>query len=86
MILSGNDIEHALLALGALYAGIGYVPVSPAYSTVSTDFGKLRYVLDLLTPGLVFAAHGEKYARAIAAAVPADARAVDGHVKRVVRP
>src|SRR5215472_11760660 len=37
-ILSGNDIEHALLAIGAMYAGIPYAPVSPAYSLISYDF------------------------------------------------
>ena len=39
VILSGNDIEHALLALGALYVGIPHAPISPAYSLVSSDFG-----------------------------------------------
>lgn len=75
-ILSENGIEHALLALAAMHVGIPYTPISAPYSLVSTDFGKLRYVLNLLTPGLVFAAHGEKYARAIAAAVPADTEVV----------
>ena len=31
VILSGNSIDHALLAFGALYAGIPFCPVSPAY-------------------------------------------------------
>jgi feruloyl-CoA synthase len=70
-VLSGNDIEHALLQLGALIAGIPYAPVSPAYSLLSTDFGKLRHVMALLTPGLVYAADGVAYGKAIAAAVPA---------------
>ena len=34
------------------------MPVSPAYSLVSPDFGKLGHVIDLLTPGLVFADKG----------------------------
>jgi len=71
MILSGNDIEHALLGLAAMYVGIPYAPVSPAYALISQDFGKLRYIIDLLTPGLVFAADGSAFARAIAATVPA---------------
>src|SRR5690606_26555376 len=50
--------------------------ISPAYSLVSTDYGKLRHVLDLLRPGLVFAADGKRFAKAIAAAVPADAEIV----------
>ena len=72
-IISGNDIEHALLALAAQYVGIPYAPISPAYSLMSSDFGKLRYILDLLTPGLVFVNDGAPFARAIAAVVPADA-------------
>ena len=75
-ILSGNDLEHALLALAAMHAGIPYAPISPAYSLISTDHAKLRYILRLLTPGLVFAAHGERYATAIAAGVTADAELV----------
>ena len=41
VILSGNSIDHALLAFGALYAGIPFCPVSPAYSLISRDYGKL---------------------------------------------
>ena len=41
VILSGNSIDHALIAFGALYAGIPFCPVSPAYSLVSKDYGKL---------------------------------------------
>ena len=55
VILSGNSIDHALLAFGALYAGIPFCPVSPAYSLISKDYGKLDYLMKLLTPGLVFA-------------------------------
>jgi len=69
-IISGNDIEHALLALAALYVGIPYAPISPAYSLMSSDFGKLRMMIDLLTPGLVFTNDGGPFAGAIAAAVP----------------
>ena len=68
-ILSENSLEHALLALGCIYAGVPYCPVSPAYSTISTDFEKLRHVLRTLTPGLVFASDGARYGRAIAATV-----------------
>ena len=75
-ILSENSIEHALLALGCLYAGVPYCPVSPPYSLVSQDFEKLRHVLETLTPGLVFAADAARYARAIQAVVPADTEVV----------
>ena len=75
-MLSGNSVEHALLALGAMYVGIPYAPISPAYSLMSTDFGKLKAMMQLLTPGLVFAGDGAAFARAIAACVPADAELV----------
>ena len=75
-ILSGNDIEHALLALGALYVGIPHAPISPAYSLMSGDFGKLRSIMDLLTPGLVFTCDGQTYARALDATLPASVELV----------
>jgi feruloyl-CoA synthase len=69
VILSGNSVDHALLAFGALYAGIPFCPVSPAYSLVSRDYGKLSYLMKLLTPGLVFADDAGKFADALAANV-----------------
>ena len=82
MILSENDLEHAMLALAALHVGVPFVPVSPAYSTVSQDHGKLKFVADLMTPGLVFASDGMRYERAIAAAIPGATEVVitQGHV------
>ena len=70
LILSGNDIEHALIGIGCMYAGVPYAPISTAYSLVSTDFSKLRYIFELLTPGLVYVADGAKYERAIRAVMP----------------
>lgn len=72
-ILSGNDLEHAMLALAAVHAGIPYAAISPAYSLVSKDFGRLRQVFDTITPGMVFAADAERLGPAIAA-VAGDAR------------
>jgi feruloyl-CoA synthase len=71
VILSGNSIDHALIAFGALYAGIPFCPVSSAYSLVSKDYGKLAFVMKLLTPGLVFADDAGKFAAALSACVPA---------------
>ncbi|MGE0673413.1 MAG: feruloyl-CoA synthase [Methylibium sp.] len=71
-ILSDNDLEHLLLGLGAMLAGVPFAPISPAYSTVSQDYGKLRHILGVLTPGLVFASGATAYGRAIEAVVPAD--------------
>jgi feruloyl-CoA synthase len=77
VILSSNDLEHALLGLAANYVGIPYAPISPAYSLISSDFGKLRHIVNLLTPGLVFASNAQ-YARALQAAVPPDVETIIG--------
>lgn len=70
-ILSGNSIEHLLLALAAAWAGIPYCPISPAYAQPSSDMEKLRFVVDLLTPGLVAAFETRRYEHALAELVPA---------------
>ncbi|HVV93036.1 MAG TPA: feruloyl-CoA synthase [Hyphomicrobiales bacterium] len=77
-ILSGNSIDHAVLGLAAGLVGVPYAPVSPAYSLVATDYAKLRHIVGLLTPGLIYAADGARFAKAIAAVAPADAEIVVG--------
>jgi len=67
-ILSDNGIDHALLALGAMHVGVPYAPISPAYSLMSADHARLKTILALLRPRLVFVDDGAKYAKAIAAA------------------
>ncbi|HXJ51661.1 MAG TPA: feruloyl-CoA synthase [Burkholderiales bacterium] len=66
-ILSDNSIDHALLALGAMHVGIPAAPVSPAYSLMSKDFGKLKAIFELLKPGLVYAGEPEKFGAALEA-------------------
>ena len=78
LVLSGNDLEHSQLMFAAMYAGIPYSSVSPAYSLVATDYGKLRHIVDTVTPGMVYAAAGEPFAKAIAGAVDADVEIVLG--------
>ena len=66
-ILSGNSVEHGLLALAAMTIGVPIAPVSPAYSQVSKDHAKLKHIFDLVTPGMVFAAEGAPFAAALRA-------------------
>jgi feruloyl-CoA synthase len=77
-ILSDNDLEHLTLALGAMWAGIPYTPVSPAYSLVSTDYAKVRHIFASTTPAMVFAS-GPEYAKAIQAAASPDVHVVLTH-------
>ncbi len=75
-ILSDNDLEQLLLGLGAMLAGVPFAPISAAYSTLSQDHGKLKHIVGVLTPGLVFASSASAFGKAIKAAVPADTTVV----------
>src|SRR3989475_10075984 len=66
-ILSDNSIEHALLALAAMHIGVPVAPISPAYSLMCRDFAKLKTIVSLIQPRLVFADDAVRYARALAA-------------------
>jgi feruloyl-CoA synthase len=70
LILSGNSIEHGLLALGACYSGVVYAPIAPAYSLQASDCAALRRVFDRMEPALVFAADGAAYERALRTVIP----------------
>jgi feruloyl-CoA synthase len=71
-ILSENSLEHALLMLGAMTVGIPFCSVSTAYSLMSQDYGKLRHVIETITPGMVYASDYAKYGKAIEAVVAQD--------------
>ncbi len=61
MILSGNSVDHALLALGSLVAGVPVAPVSPAYSLMSQDYAKAQHIFELVRPSLIFAEKGAPF-------------------------
>lgn len=67
MILSGNSVEHGLLALAAMYAGIPYAPIAPAYSLAVKEFTALSYVWRNFAPAMAFVDDGAKFARALEA-------------------
>ncbi|MBT3915474.1 MAG: feruloyl-CoA synthase [Rhodospirillaceae bacterium] len=64
-ILSDNAVDNALLLFGAMHVGIPVAPISPAYSLMSQDFGKLKYIVETVSPGLVYVADGEKFGNAL---------------------
>ena len=65
VILSGNDFNHALLALACLYSKIPFAPISTAYSLYSDDFKRLETVLHILNPGFAFASDGKMFSSAL---------------------
>jgi feruloyl-CoA synthase len=65
VVLSGNDLAHAQLALAAIHVGIPYAAVSPAYALIASDFARLESVFETLTPGMVFTADAEPFEKAL---------------------
>jgi feruloyl-CoA synthase len=65
MVLSGNSIDHALLMVACFRAGVPIAPVSPAYSLMSRDCGKVRAIAALVEPGLIFVEKPEAFERAL---------------------
>ncbi len=66
-ILSGNSIEHALMTQAAMQARLPAAPVSPAYSLMSQDHLKLKYLFDLIKPAVVMVQDGPTFERALKA-------------------
>jgi len=77
LILSGNSIDHAMVALAAMYIGIPYAPIAPAYSLRATDLTTLRRIFDSVRPGLVFAADGASFEKALTQIVPGSPGGID---------
>jgi feruloyl-CoA synthase len=66
-ILSGNSIEHALMTMAAMQARFPAAPVSPAYSLMSQDHVKLKYLFDLIRPAVVLVQDGPTFGKALEA-------------------
>src|ERR1700749_927074 len=66
-ILSGNSIEHALMTQAAMQARLPAAPVSPAYSLMSQDHLKLRYLFGLIKPAVVMVQDGPTFEKALRA-------------------
>jgi len=64
-ILSGNSIEHALMTMAAMQARFPAAPVSPAYSLMSHDHAKLKYLFDLIKPAVVMVQDGPTFEKAL---------------------
>lgn len=66
-ILSGNSIEHALMTQAAMQARHPVGPVSPAYSLMSQDHAKLKYLFGLIKPAAVMVQDGPTFEKALKA-------------------
>ncbi len=67
MVLSGNSLEHAVFEMAAMQARMPYVPITPAYSLLSADHAKLRAMVELIDPAVVFVQGARPFERALRA-------------------
>ena len=65
LVLSGNSVDHLLMTLGAMTAGVPIAPVSVAYSLQSRDHARIRAIAELVCPGSVFAEDAGRFAAAL---------------------
>jgi feruloyl-CoA synthase len=78
LVLSGNSVDHLLITLGAMTAGVPVAPVSVAYSLQSRDHMRIRVITQLIRPGAVFAEEAERFAAALDAVKPVPAIVASG--------
>lgn len=67
VILSDNALDHAVLMLATMHIGRASCSLSSAYSRLTKDYGRLRGMLRLLEPALIYASDARVYGPAIAA-------------------
>jgi feruloyl-CoA synthase len=65
MVLSGNSLEHAVLSLAAMQAGMPYAPITPAYSLLTPTLETLQGMVDQLNPAVLFVQSGSQFRRAL---------------------
>lgn len=73
VVLSGNSLEHGVVQLAAMQAGMPHVPITTAYSLLTPDLEKLQAMIELLKPAVLFAQNGVQFERALRGlSLPAD--------------
>ena len=65
LMLSGNSVDHLLVTLGAMTAGVPAAPVSVAYSLQSRDHARIKAITELIRPGAVFAEDARRFGPAL---------------------
>jgi feruloyl-CoA synthase len=79
MLLSGNSIEHGVLAIAAMQARMPFAAITPAYALLSQDHARLQGMAMLLRPAVVFVQSARQFESALRAL-----RAFDGLQTTVV--
>ncbi|MFD1509705.1 feruloyl-CoA synthase [Lacimonas salitolerans] len=66
MMISGNSVDHGLLALAAQYVGRANVPVAEQYALIPGAHERLAYAVDKVRPSLIYVDDAARYADALA--------------------
>jgi feruloyl-CoA synthase len=66
LVMSGNGIDHGLLALACQYIGAPVVPVAEQYALIHGAHGRLRHAVELVKPRMAYAVDAAQYAEALA--------------------
>jgi len=66
LIMSGNGVDHGILALAAQYVGVPAVPVAEQYSLIHGAHGRLREAIGLIRPKMAYVADADQFAEALA--------------------
>jgi feruloyl-CoA synthase len=86
LIVSGNSILHTVVKYGAMSARVPVCPVSTNYSLMGGDYGRLRHVISLVRPAVIFAEQAGLFGAAIDALETGDALVLTDDPGRLRRP
>ncbi len=81
LIISGNSIAHALVRLGSMATGLPVCPISANYALMGGNYERLKYVIELVKPKVIFAEAAGPYADALAACDPAECTVLSGQAE-----
>lgn len=65
LVMSGNGVDHGILALAAQYVGVPIVPVAEQYALVHGAHGRLREVIRLIRPKMAYVADADRFEEAL---------------------
>jgi feruloyl-CoA synthase len=65
LIMSGNGVDHGILALAAQYVGVPVVPVAEQYSLIHGAHGRLREAINLIKPKMAYVVDADQYGEAL---------------------
>lgn len=66
LIVSGNSVDHGVLALAAQYVGVPVVPLAEQYALIPAARGQIDFAASVIRPGAVFAGDGDAMAEVLA--------------------